>query len=419
MPLDSLGVTLSAPQAMFVDGLKTKFRAYVGGFGCGKTFVGCFDLLSFAGKHPGLTQGYFAPSYNDIEDTFWPTLEEVCEMLGFEMTVNKSKKRVDLFYNGAWYGNIICRSMDQPQNIKGFKIVRAMVDEIDVMPADKALIAWRKIIARMRLVVEGVVNSIGVTTTPEGFKFVYNTFARNPTESYSMVQASTYENAAFLPPDYIPSLIETYPQELISAYLNGDFVNLTSGTVYRNYSRTLNRSTEIIRDKEPLHIGQDFNVGEMASVVFVERPDGLHAVGELTGILDTPALIETIKSKWPDRAIYVYPDASGGSRKTVNASESDITLLRSAGFKVRVRPSNPAVKDRILSVNSAYSQNKLWVNDTFCPNFAESQEQQAYDKNGEPDKASGFDHLNDGGGYCVYWHFAVNKPKATIRGLSV
>ena len=408
-------LTLSAPQGVFLNDLDTKFKAYVGGFGSGKTFVGCLDLATFAGRNPGTTQGYFAPTYRDIRDTFWPTMDEAASMMGFTTKIKKADKEVDLYRGRIYYGTIVCRSMDDPGSIVGFKIARALVDEIDIMTKEKATAAWRKIIARMRLVLPGVVNGIGVTTTPEGFRFVYDTFARSPARGYSMVQASTYENEQFLPPDYIQSLRDTYPKELIDAYLMGEFVNLTSGTVYRNYNRVACRSAETIQPKEALHIGQDFNVGEMASVVFVDRTSadtqpGYHAVNELSGILDTPALVKTIKSKWPDRVIYVYPDASGGSRKTVNASESDISILKQAGFFVRSPKANPPVKDRILSVNTAYSKQKLWVNDTQCVRFSESQEQQPYDKNGEPDKTGGLDHHNDAGGYFVHNRMPVVKP---------
>ncbi|MEI4473561.1 terminase large subunit domain-containing protein [Frigidibacter sp. MR17.24] len=403
---------VSAPQGIFLSGLDTKFRAYVGGFGSGKTFVGCLDLGLFAGAHPGVAQGYFAPTYRDIRDTFWPTMDEAATLLGFRAKVKSADKEIELYRGRGYYGTIICRSMDEPGGIVGFKIARGLVDEIDVMAKDKATSAWRKIIARMRLVVPGVVNGIGVTTTPEGFKFVYDTFKRAPKRDYSMVQASTYENEAFLPPDYIQSLRDSYPQELIDAYLMGEFVNLTSGTVYRNFSRVRCRSSEVIRESEPLHIGQDFNVNAMASVVYVERPDGWHAVAELGGIVDTPALIDTIRAKWPGHHVTVYPDASGKSRKTVNASTSDIALLKQAGLTVRAKDSNPAVKDRILSMNTGFEKGRLWINDRACPRFADALEQQAYDKNGEPDKSSGHDHLNDAGGYPMVWLMPVRKPMA-------
>lgn len=412
-------LTVSAPQGVFLSGLNTKFRSFVGGFGSGKTFVGCLDLLLFAGAHPGIVQGYFAPTYRDIRDTFWPTMDEAAALLGFSTVVKKADKEVDLYRGKVYYGTIICRSMEDPGAIVGFKVARALVDEIDIMSKEKATDAWRKIIARLRLVLPGVVNGIGVTTTPEGFRFVYDTFKRAPKPDYSMVQASTYENERFLPPDYIQSLRDTYPAELIEAYLMGEFVNLTSGTVYRNYDRTQNRSDQSVQGNEPLYIGQDFNVGQMFSAIHVKREGRMEAVAELGGILDTPALIDTLKAKYSGNAIYIYPDASGGSRKTVNASESDISLLKKAGFRVRAKPTNPPVKNRILAMNTAFAKDRIRVNDKACPTLAGALEQQAYDKNGEPDKTTGHDHPVDAQGYLAHWEFPVVKPVAQARELRI
>jgi hypothetical protein len=63
----------------------------------------------------------------------------------------------------------------------------------------------------------------------------------------AVVHASTYENEANLPDDYIPSLRASYPPQLIEAYIRGQFVNLTSGSVYPNFDRKLNHTAETIR----------------------------------------------------------------------------------------------------------------------------------------------------------------------------
>ena len=406
--------SLSAPQHIFLNGLNTKFRAFVGGFGSGKTFVGCTDLCIFAGKHPKTTQGYFATTYPAIRDIFYPTMEEAAYLQGYTAKVSVSNKEVDLYRGRRWYGKIICRSMDNPGSIIGFKIARALVDEIDTLPKVKAQEAWNKIIARLRLVIDGVENGIGVTTTPEGFMFVYETFANDPKASYSMVQASSYENEAYLPPDYIPSLIETYPKELAEAYIMGNFVNLRSGTVYNVYNRKKHDSKETIQEKEPLFIGMDFNVTNMSAAVHVKRDGAFHRVAELHGIYDTPAMIDTILQKYPEHHIYVYPDASGGSRKTVNASISDIALLQAAGFTTRAKKTNPMVKDRVLSKNKALEDGKYFVNADACPESARCLEQQCYDDNGEPDKKNGHDHMNDAGGYLTAYEFPVRKPVIEI-----
>jgi hypothetical protein len=408
-------LSLSNPQSVFLSGLNTKYRAYVGGFGSGKTFVGCLDLLIFAGQHPGTIQGYFGPTYPAIRDIFYPTLTEAAEMMGYRVQVMESNKEVHLYRGAKYYGTIICRSMDNPNSIVGFKIARALVDEIDVLAPDKANNAWNKIIARMRLVIPGVVNGISVTTTPEGFKWVHSAFANDPKPSYSMVQASTYENADYLPPDYIETLIETYPPQLISAYLNGEFVNLTSGSVYNAYDRLLCSSKETIGHGERLYIGQDFNVGKMASVVYVKRGDVFHGVEELVDLYDTPALILAIDARYKGHTISLYPDASGNSRKTNDASTSDIAMLRQAGYDVRVNGANPAVRDRILAVNAGLSHGKIKINTAKCPEFVRCLEQQSYDKNGEPDKKNGFDHMNDAGGYPIAYEMPIRKPIANVN----
>lgn len=374
-------------------------------------------------SHPRINQGYFAPTYPQIRDIFYPTIEEVAFGLGLNVEIKEGNKEVH-FYSGRTYrGTTICRSMEHPQSIIGFKIGNALVDEIDTLPLSKAEDAWRKIIARLSYNIDGLKNGVDVCTTPEGFRFVHKMFVQRPQENpellktYGMVQASTYDNEKNIPKDYIPSLISTYPSELISAYVEGQFVNLTSGTVYRNYNRLRCASAERIREKEPLMIGMDFNVQHMACSIFVQRPDGWHAVAEIKDVFDTPDMVKIIKERWQAKGhnIIVYPDATGKSRKSVDASKSDLALLQQAGFAVRVRSINPSVKDRVISANKAFETGKVKINAMLCPTIAKCLEQQAYDDNGEPDKDSGYDHQNDSTTYPIAYEFPVIRPMAKLQ----
>ena len=100
-------------------------------------------------EHPRINQGYFAPTYPQIRDIFYPTVEEVAFDWGLKVKVNESNKEVH-FYEGKRYrGTTICRSMEKPETIVGFKIGNALIDELDVMKADKAQKAWRKIITQL------------------------------------------------------------------------------------------------------------------------------------------------------------------------------------------------------------------------------------------------------------------------------
>lgn len=409
-------LSLTEPQERFLLS-EAKHPAFVAGFGAGKSEVMACAAIGDAAHSSDALIGLYAPTYDLVRLI---TAPRICAKLDEHGVPHRWNKQENIVYTSyPRFGDFVLRTMDNPERIVGYETYRAHVDELDTLKPEPAQKAWNQIIARNRQRPAGIArpfNRVSAYTTPEGFRFTYDRWVRNKVDGYEIIQAPTYSNP-YLPDDYIDNLRASYPPELIDAYIEGRFVNLASGTVYRNYDREQNRSAETIRPKEPLHIGQDFNVGEMAGVVNVERQDGWHAVAELSGILDTPALIETILSKWPDRAIYVYPDASGSSRKTVNASESDIRLLKEAGFKVRAKPSNPPVKDRILAINTAYAHKRLWVNDAACPRFAEAQEQQAYDKNGEPDKTTGHDHHNDAEGYFAHWVMPVKRPIHTTRSL--
>ncbi|MBN9116820.1 MAG: terminase family protein, partial [Pandoraea sp.] len=74
--------TLNVPQAEFLQ-MPHKFRAYVAGFGSGKTWVGCTSICQHFWQWPRINQGYFAPTYPQIRDIFYPTMEEVAAVIGF------------------------------------------------------------------------------------------------------------------------------------------------------------------------------------------------------------------------------------------------------------------------------------------------------------------------------------------------
>jgi len=404
-------LSLTEPQERFLAS-EAKHPAFVAGFGAGKSEVMAWSAVGDAAHSATALIGLYAPTYDLVRLI---TAPRICAKLSDIGVPHKWNKQENIIYTSfPRFGDFVLRTMDNPERIVGYETYRAHVDELDTLKPEPARKAWNQIIARNRQRPEGInqpFNRVSAYTTPEGFRFVYDRWVRNGGGAYEVIQAPTYSNPK-LPDDYVDNLRSSYPPELIDAYIEGRFVNLTSGTVYRNYDRDRCRSHESIREGEPLHIGQDFNVGNMASVVLVERANGWHSVAELGGILDTPALIETLQEKYQGHRITIYPDASGKSRKTVNASTSDISLLKQAGFTVKAKDNNPPVKDRILAVNTSLSKARLWVNDTACTRFAEALEQQAFDKNGEPDKTSGHDHHTDAGGYVINWLMPVRRPMA-------
>lgn len=392
-----------------------KYRAFVGGYGSAKTWAGCLGLLYHSVTYNNIDSGYFAPTYSHIGDIFYPAIEEVSKLLGLIVDIKSWAREVLVYYGSFCIGRIICRSMSYPKKIIGYKLGYAVLDEFDVLPIAKAREVWMNIIARMRYNIAGLKNGIDIVTTPEGYKLCYELFVKNPSKKpelaklFGIIHSNTYDNAKNLPSDYIETLKANYPIKLISAYLHGQFVNLASGTVYRSYDRKKNRSNETIQANEPLFIGMDFNVDNMFAVVAVKRGENWHIVEQLKGIIDTPAMVKKIQKEWQDNGhhITVYPDASGASRKSVNASISDIALLKKAGFYVKSPRKNPFVKDRVMSVNNAFEKLNLFIDDYHCPDIASNLEQQSYDSNGEPDKKSGCDHSNDAVGYFSNYEMPI------------
>ena len=410
-----ISVTMTEPQARFFN--KTcKYPAFVGGFGSGKTETMLNCAFRDARQSAKSLIALYEPTYDLIRLILAPRMDEKLVDFGIRHRYNKTENII--YTSSPGIGDFVMRTLDNPTRIVGYESYRAHVDEIDTLKEAHAQAVWEKIIARNRQTLDGsdiALNRVSAYTTPEGFRFVYKMWQRNPSPGYEMVKAATASNP-FLPADYVESLRNTYDEHLINAYLEGEFVNLTSGTVYHAFDRTLNGSHEVVMPGETLYIGMDFNVGKMAAIVHVKRGNTPHAVDEITDGYDTPEVIKTIQERFAGHQIYVYPDASGKNRKSNSASLTDIQQLKDAGFIIRVDPSNPPVKDRVNSMNSmfcnAHGERRYFVNVQRCPVYTECLEQQVWAPSGEPDKSAGKDHCNDAGGYFIVKDYPLIRPVA-------
>lgn len=407
------GIDLTIPQHRFMAS-SAVYPAFVGGYGSGKTQAAIARAIRLKYRDLGTNIAYYMPTFDLIVQMAFPRFVEIFEAARVPYRLNRADKVIDL---GPKVGQIIFRTMDAPERIVAYEVAHSIADELDTLKHAKAAEVWRRIISRNRQKIPGGhPNTAGVVTTPEGFRFVYENWKKRPFDGAELIRASTHSNEANLPPGYIQSLINTYPSNLLTAYLEGEFINLAQGAVYHGFSRTLNATDAKVEPGEPLHIGMDFNVGAMAAAVHVLRGGLPYAVGELVGLRDTPDMVRAIQRRYPGHAVMAYPDASGGARKTTNASTSDVALLREAGFTVLAKPANPPVKDRVQAVNIMLDKDgerRYKINIDACPNLAESLETQAYDKNGEPDKSRGLDHIVDATGYFMYYRFPVRRPQFT------
>ena len=364
---------------------------------------------------------YAAPTFKQAKRVFWRRLKQAIPPSWRATKPNETECSITLKS-----GHILrIVGLDAYDNLRGSGLFFVLIDEW----ADCTYEAWEEVLRPMLSTCRYTVNDIEYVGghalrigTPKGFNHCYDTYldgqeGREPDHRswlYTSLQGGN------VPAEEIEVARRKMDPRTFRQEYEASFENY-SGVIYYCFDRRLNHTADVIKRGDALHIGMDFNVGKMAAVVFVVRDDLPRAVDELMDVFDTPAMIEKIKARFPDHSITVYPDASGDSRKTNNASESDIALLKKAGFVVRVNPANPAVKDRINSVNgmlcNTYGERRMLVNTDKCPKYTQALERQIYDDKGQPDKKSGFDHPNDGGGYFIVHRYPINQRTATITPL--
>ena len=411
-----------------------KYPALVSGLGAGKTEALVYRTLRLMTEIPKLRIGIYEPTVDLLKRIIYPRFEDIFANSGLMYKLNKSDGIMQVWMPSG-IAEIVFRSMENPTRIIGYEVHHSILDEIDTLPKDKAMDVWVRVLARNRKSFidprtgKRGMNTVGITTTPEGFNFVYNMWVKEHKDNpeYELIRGRTADNH-HLPEDYVSSLRATYPPQLIEAYLEGKFVNMTGLTVYSGFNREKSNTNLTINDfdqSHALHIGMDFNVGRMSAVVGLKgdsESKTLYIVDEFHNLADTPAMIEAIQARYPNRQIIVYPDASGRSRKSVDASKSDIKLLRDAGFRINAPKKNPPVRERVLSMNTMFlngeGERHLFVNVNKCPEFTEALEKQVYDANGVPVK-DGTEDINDGCGYLVNRVFGLAKPMTTIGRMRV
>jgi len=443
-------ISLSDPQFEFLTSEK-KHTGFVAGFGSGKSFIGTLKTLLKVIDTNIPKVAYYLPTYGDIRDIAFDGFPTVCEMLGYKYKLNKSDKEFTIFNaNGTVKGIVMFRNMSEPESIVGYQVGYSLIDETDILKQEIMDKAFKKILGRNRLIVpvedeeiiaeyalnevvpNGVyfhksrkilcyINSIDVAGTPEGFKWFYTRFVKNSTDKDLLIKASTYSNMENLPDDFIETLAEQYPPELFEAYVKGEFVNIASGVVYSYFNRKTHHTDNEIEPKENLFIGQDFNVGGCCGRVVVIRKGKPMLLDEYC-VNDTESIITHLKNAYSGHRIVITPDASSDSNKT-NSSKTDLQLLKDAGFMIDAPKANPRIKNRVNTVNNMFYRNELLVNTNKCPKSTEALEQQAYDKNGDPEKFAGADTVddsNDALGYIIYRKFGIDKQKAkTVSRRSV
>ena len=405
--LERIKADLHPGQLAFVDDNATQIIGISAGYGAGKTRALCAKAVMLAAANQGFIGAVMEPTGPLIRDIWQNDFEQFLEAYDIPYTFRASPLPEYMLHLPGGDTKILCRSFENWSRIIGLNLAWVLADEIDTVTPSIANKAFPKILGRLR---SGNVRQFGAASTPEGFRWMWTTFGSEQAkdrQDRKLIKMRSSDNP-HLPPDFIERLEANYDPNLLKAYLEGEFVNLTTGVIYDRFDRTKHVIGSLPNtEREPLRIGVDFNIGNMSAIIGVKLGSSLLVIDEISGAHDTDALAQQIKARYPDRRIYIYPDASGSNRST-NASQTDIQILESYGMSNQSPRANPPVRDRVAAVQALLENGKgqvrLQVSHT-CKRLIECLELQCYTEKGDPDKDAGHDHMNDALGYLVWREF--------------
>ncbi len=355
-----------------------RFPGYVGGIGSGKSFAGAAKVIARIGK-PGLGLVY-APTYPMLRDATLRTLLGMFSDLAVPHHFHKTENMITILGTGH---EILCRSLDNPDNLRGPNADYAWVDEASLITRD----AWNVVIGRVRV---GHAPQAWATFTPRGRNWCWEIWERDADPDHPLYRVRTEENPE-LPDGFAQSL--GYAGAFADQELGGQFV-AHEGLVYPSFSRTTHVAM-IDTDGWRRVLGVDVGTRNPTAILDARiASDGrIHIAGEVyrrgLGASEVVAAIAGVAAPDAIEAVYVDPSAAG--------YRLDLEAL---GCPV-VKADN-AVMVGIGRVTTALAEG-LTV-DPSCVNLIAEFESYAYPEGGRADKDApikAMDHALDALRYLV------------------
>lgn len=387
----------------------------VAGYGSGKTFAAACKALYLATLNPGFEGAILSPTHSMLMGTFIVVFEDLLNEQGINYTYRASPNPSFILHFEDGSSKIHCRSGENYKRLASLNLAWAVVDEADLMDKATVIAMWKMLQSRLRV---GNKRHLAMSTTPEGFGGAHHLFVKEDKAFRTLFRSKTTDNH-HLPKDYIDNLYASYSGAEIEAYLNGEFTNLKTGTVYHSFNRTDSHTDKTIesfhteKTRPVLHIGVDFNINQTCGIVCVFYNEKVYIVDEFTGLRDTEQLIESIAATYNDYHVIIYPDSSGKSSNTVTTL-TDIALLKNAfgTHDVKFPNKNPRILNRVKAVNALLlngnNERRLKVNVNTCPVLTTCLEQQAWSETtGLPEKKHDVDHPLDAMGYFIHYNFGI------------
>ncbi len=409
-----LKITAAGPDTVYrfhVDEAECYYANGILHHNCGKSYTDVQLLLMLTGAYMyskiPLTIGIIGVTIKLLTQTVLKDFKAALDQASIPYRDNAMKGQLTV-------GSVtfIYLAMSNPGDIYAHNFCCALVDEMDELPAEKVLEVVKAVQERCRVHMPPPFDRdpfIFFSTTAQGMGGTYQLceYFKKRGLKYAIVKGKTEYNTS-LARSQIELLRKLYTEEEAKAYLDGEFVNLTTGRVYPEFNRKKHVCMRFpVTPTETIYVGQDYNSGFNASCEVVERAGHLFIVNshhwDYMG--DAP---KRLRQMYPTNPIVMIPDASG---KEIMSGFMD--EVEDAHIQVMWNNKNASITERIMAVNKAIAWGQLSVmeynefeKDSLQDKIIMALETRDFDDTGKPRKGKGpnaLDHGADSMEYAI-WH---------------
>ncbi len=330
--------------------------AFIGGYGCGKTWVATVKAITMSFINAGCTGLFIEPTFAMVDDVAIPIFFDILTENKIPFMYNKSSHNMILPWSRS---KILFRSAQYPDRLKGPTTAWALIDEIAQLDEE----VFSTAISRVRDP-KAKFRQTCVVGTPEGLNWVFERWEETPRPGYPIFYAHTSENT-MLPEDYIDNLRGALSPEEIKQKIEGHFTDTVKGLVYGKFFSNENITTQspfcdpgqILSPALPICLCCDFNIG-YGRWVCLQHRDGIIYVFDEISMEDvyTQQMLDEFKDRYGDHpgGVQVFGDPAAHSRHP-SATKTDYALIRAAGFGyIDIPKVHPRVRERVLVVNGRF-----------------------------------------------------------------
>lgn len=334
----------------------------IGGFGAGKSMTDVILLMYFINEYyyseEHVNIGVFGVTIKLLKQTVIADLLRFMDGAGMTYKHNSQAGTIEV-------GNvsIIYLQMQNPDDIYAFNFHFALCDEIDEVPAEKVKPIVTAIRERCRKVVPAGKTMpqrspfIFFSTTAQGLGGTYRLVEdfKATGVPYAIIRARTEDNP-HIDKQQLEILRKMYTPDEAAAYLDGKFMNLSTGRVWHSFDRRKNVCMRFpILPTDHVYVGQDFNLGINASCEFIHRGNIIYVIASHHWP-DMGVAARVLRERYPTNPITLIPDSSG---KEIMQGFAE--AFEKQHIEIFWNGRNPGIQERTMAGNMLFRQGLCYV----------------------------------------------------------